>query len=820
MKYQGGLKAEILTAIAPLKIREFSSLVSKCQVIKECTKKLASERIEAFKKRQLNQGSSQQLSQKKAFLGRPTGRCLAGQNVCFRCFQPGHIARECPAVPPPSADAPQRQGRVFALSSEEAHQSEDRIEGKCTIIGAPLTILYDTGASHSFISLSATSRISLCMTKLPYVLLVTTPAGKSVETQQVCQRVCILISDRSYLADLVCLPLVGLDIILGMDWLNENRVLLDCFERKVIFPSQSIRDTRDLPRSSEDTSTRQEYALLNSVKADSHREFCEIPVVQDFLDIFLEDIPSFPPTREVEFSIELMPGTGPISIAPYRMAPLELTELKNQLEELLQKGFIRPSASPWGAPVLFVKKKDGSMRLCMDYRQLNKITVKNKYPLPRIDDLMDQLQGATVFSKIDLRSGYHQIRVREEDIPKTAFRTRYGHYKFIVMSFGLTNAPTVFMDYMNRIFRPYLDSFVVVFIDDILIFSKTEEEHREHLRVILGTLREKKLYAKLSKCEFWMKEVQFLGHMISGNGILVDPSKIDSEGYPVYLDARLRKKLPRVKVSLDIRPMAYASRQLKTHEANYPTHDLELAAIVFALKTWRHHLYGVGFQVFSDHKSLKYLFDQKELNMRQRRWMEFLKDYDFVLNYHPGKANLVADALSRKVLKASWLMIKEAELIKNFKDMNLQVTLAPKSIRLNHLTEASQFKEQITKAQSFDPDFQETLSLVKEGKLKGFTEGEDKHDPSHVLQQEDITLEDDLTFELPAIEIVDRSMKQLRSETIQLVKMAWGSGNSRDYTWEKETDMRQKFPNLFTGREYMPPYNAYSISYIIIFIFP
>ncbi|XP_057730141.1 uncharacterized protein LOC130945442 [Arachis stenosperma] len=221
--------------------------------------------------------------------------------------------------------------------AKEAHQSEDRIKGKCIINGAPLTILYDTGASHSFISLSATSRISLCMTKLPYALLVTTPAGKSVETQQVCQRVCILISDRSYLADLVCLPLVGLDIILGMDWLNKNRVLLDCFERKVIFPSQSIQDTRDLPRSSEDTRTRQGYALLNSVKADSHQEFCEIPVVQDFLDIFPEDIPSFPPTREVEFSIELMPGTGSISTAPYWMAPLELAELKNQLEELLQK---------------------------------------------------------------------------------------------------------------------------------------------------------------------------------------------------------------------------------------------------------------------------------------------------------------------------------------------------------------------------------------------------------------------------------------------------------------------------------------------------
>ncbi|KAL4013642.1 hypothetical protein IC575_025817 [Cucumis melo] len=191
------------------------------------------------------------------------------------------------------------------------------------------------------------------------------------------------------------------------------------------------------------------------------------------------------------------------------MAPAELKELKVQLQELLDKGFIRPSVSPWGAPVLFVKKKDGSMRLCIDYRELNKVTVKNRYPLPRIDDLFDQLQGATVFSKIDLRSGYHQLRIKDEDVPKTAFRSRYGHYEFIVMSFGLTNAPAVFMDLMNRVFREFLDTFVIVFIDDILIYSKMEAEHEEHLRLVLQTLRENKLYAKFSKCEFWLKQVSF-----------------------------------------------------------------------------------------------------------------------------------------------------------------------------------------------------------------------------------------------------------------------------------------------------------------------
>jgi len=230
----------------------------------------------------------------------------------------------------------------------------------------------------------------------------------------------------------------------------------------------------------------------------------------------------------MEFSIDLVPGTGPVSMASYRMAQAELVELKKQIEELMEKQFIRPNTSPWGAPVLLVKKKDGSSRLCVDYRQLNKMTIKNKYPLPRIDKLMDQLHGSSVFSKIDLRSGYQQILVKADDVQKTAFRSRYGHYEYMVMSFGVTNAPAVFMDYTNRIFRPFLDKFVVVFINDILIYSRTQEEHAEHLRLVLGVLREKQLYAKLSKCEFWMDEVQFFGHVISAQWIVVDPAKVEA----------------------------------------------------------------------------------------------------------------------------------------------------------------------------------------------------------------------------------------------------------------------------------------------------
>nr|GEW88691.1 putative reverse transcriptase domain-containing protein [Tanacetum cinerariifolium] len=205
-----------------------------------------------------------------------------------------------------------------------------------------------------------------------------------------------------------------------------------------------------------------------------------------------------------------------------------MKDLSEQLKELSDKGFIRHSSSPWGAPVLFVKKKDGSFRMCIDYRELIKVTVKNRYPLPRIDDLFDQLQGSSVYHKIDLRLGYHQLRVREEDLPKTAFRTLYGHYEFQVMPFGLTNAPAVFMDLMNQVCKPYLDKFMIVFIDDILIYLKNEKEHEEHLKAILELLKKEELYAKFSKCEFWIPKVQFLGHVIDSQGIHVDPAKIES----------------------------------------------------------------------------------------------------------------------------------------------------------------------------------------------------------------------------------------------------------------------------------------------------
>lgn len=268
-------------------------------------------------------------------------------------------------------------------------------------------------------------------------------------------------------------------------------------------------------------------ALSSRIEPELSSDSSLNELLKSYQDVFPEELPvGLPPSREIDHRIELLPGATPPSRPTYRLSTAELEELKKQLKELVEHGFIRPSKSAFGAPILFVKKKDGSMRMCVDYRALNDITIKNSYPLPRIDELFDQLQGSKYFSKIDLRSGYHQIRIHPDDIEKTAFRTRYGHYEFLVLPFGLTNAPATFMHLMNEILRPFLDDFAMAFLDDILIYSKTYEEHFRHVKLVLDKLRQEKLYAKLSKCEFFRSEVEFLGHRVGADGVRMLEDKV------------------------------------------------------------------------------------------------------------------------------------------------------------------------------------------------------------------------------------------------------------------------------------------------------
>ncbi|GJW91014.1 putative reverse transcriptase domain-containing protein [Tanacetum coccineum] len=337
----------------------------------------------------------------------------------------------------------------------------------------------------------------------------------------------------------------------------------------------------------------------------------DVPVVRDFLEVFPEDLSGVPPTRQVEFQIDLVPGVAPIAWAPYRLAPSEMKDLLDQLQELSDKGFIRPSSSPWGAPILFVKKKDGSFRMCIGYRELNKLTVKNRYPLPRIDDLFDQLQGSSVYSKVDLRSGYHQLRVWEEDIPKTAFWTRYGHYEFQVMPFGLTNAPAVFTDLMNRVCKLYLDKFVIVFIDDILIYSKSKQEHEEHLKLILELLKREELYAKFSKC-------------LAGY-------------YRRFIEGFLKIANPMTKLTQKSVEYKWGDKE---EEAFQLLKQKLCSAPILALPEGTEN-----FVVYCDasHKGLGVVLMQKEKVIAYAS-----RDYDCEIRYHPGKANVLADALSRK----------------------------------------------------------------------------------------------------------------------------------------------------------------------------
>ncbi|KAD3640698.1 hypothetical protein E3N88_29921 [Mikania micrantha] len=621
------------------------------------------------------------------------------------------------------------------ISAEEAKVTSDVVTGTFLLNSISAYILFDSGASRSFISAKFVHHPSFVLEKLSVPLEVEVADSKSFLAFDIYRNCKLTIEGEDYSVDLIPMVLGEFDVVIGMDWLSSYRANIVCDRKSIqlIAPSGY-----EVSIQGEKRGGVVSCSLVKAMKYMNHggqsflayiidnekvvQKLEDVPIVREFPDVFPDDLPGIPSDRDVEFRIDLIPGAKPIAKAPYRLAPSELQELMTQLQDLLDKGFIRPSISPWGAPVLFVKKKDGSLRMCIDYRELNKVTVKNKYPLPRIDDLFDQLQGASWFSKIDLRSGYHQLKVREEDVPKTAFRTRYGHYEFLVMSFGLTNAPAAFMDLMNRVCRPMLDRSVIVFIDDILIYSKSEADHACHLSEVLETLRREKLYAKFSKCAFWLREVQFLGHVINADGILVDSSKIQAvtKWSPPKTPTEIRsflglagyyrrfiqdfakiaspltkltrkntkfvwgedqdKSFNELKTKLTQAPVltlpdgpndfvvysdasylglgcvlmqrgkviAYASRQLKTHEINYPIHDLELAAVVFALKIWRHYLYGVKCTIYTDHKSLKYFFTQKELNMRQRRWLELLKDYDCEILYHPGKANVVADALSRK----------------------------------------------------------------------------------------------------------------------------------------------------------------------------
>ncbi|GJU18530.1 putative reverse transcriptase domain-containing protein [Tanacetum coccineum] len=505
----------------------------------------------------------------------PGGPC----RTCFNCNHPGHLARDCRGVP---RNVNPINARNLTVRACYKCGSTDHVRLACPRLNRarglkenrPNQVAANNGGQgrrnqgnqargRAFMLEAEEARqdpnivTGLEPSDLCFRYEIEIASGQLVEIDKVIKGCKLEIEGYVFDIDLIPFGRGSFDVIIVMDWLSNYKAKIICHEKVVRIPLLDGKVHRVVGER-----PKEKARLLMSAKTSDKKQE-EIVVVRDFL-----------------------------------------------------KQSLRPSSSPWGAPVLFVKKKDGSFKMCIDYRELNKLTVKNHYPLPRIDDLFDQLQGSQFFSKIDLRSRYHQLRVHEDDIPKSAFRTRYGHFEFTVMPFGLTNAPAIYIDLMNRVCRPYLDMFVIVFIDDILIYSKTQEEHVEHLRLVLELLKKEKLYAKFPKCEFWLREVQFLGHVINGNGIHVDPSKIE---------AVKNWKTPRTPTEGKEQELAFQTLKDKlcnAHVLALPDGPEDFLVYCDA--------YGIGLGCV----------------LMQRG--KLFSDYDCEIRYHPGKANVVADALSRK----------------------------------------------------------------------------------------------------------------------------------------------------------------------------
>ncbi|GJW69074.1 putative reverse transcriptase domain-containing protein [Tanacetum coccineum] len=502
--------------------------------------------------------------------------------TCFECGRQGHYMNECPKLKNQNRrnkagkKTKETRGKAYVLGGGEANPESNIIKGAFLLNNHYASMLFDSGTDWSFVSTTFSTLLDITPDTLDVSYAVELADRRISETNTVLRGYTLGLLGHSFNVDLMPVEFGSIEVIIGMDWLANHHAVIVCDEKIVRIPyGDEVLIVQG------DISDKRKKSKLSIISCTKTQKY-------------------------------IKKGAAPVSRTPYRLAPSELQELSTQLQEISDKGFIRPSSSPWGASVLFVKKKDGSFRMF-----------------------------ARVYSKIDLRSGYHQLRVRVEDIPKSAFRTSYGHYKFQVMMFGLTNAPTIFMDLMNWVCKPYLDKFMSIFIDDILTYSKSEEEHAEHLKLILELLKKEELYAKFPKCfskigklmmkltqknvKFdWSEKEEGAFQRLCSAPILALPE--GSENFVVYCDAS-RKGLGAVLMQRE-KVIAYTSCQLKIHEKNYTTHDLELRAVVFALKMWRHYLYGTKCVVFTDHKSLQHILDQKELNMRQRRWLELLSDYD------------------------------------------------------------------------------------------------------------------------------------------------------------------------------------------------
>ena len=637
------------------------------------------------------------------------------------------------------------------------------------IRGRAVSVLLDSGSTGNFISAAVARQHNMKIQKEREFEKLTLADGSIVRTEGIvnfwltCGRYREQLTVRVF-------PNLHKQVILGMPWLSatdpdikwSKRIVkvmqkgqiirLPLMYEKEMGPEMAIANLISAKQAEQMLQESDQCAFLGIVRpvednqaevakeqsdlgvAQHRRENlpdCVRSVLKEYEDVFPEDLPPGLPPRRMghEFKIDLTDDTPPVHRPLYKMSPLELAEAKKQIEYMMEHGYIRPSDSPFGAPVLFAPKKDGGLRFCIDYRWLNKRTIRNQYPLPLPEEMFDRLGGSTIFSKIDLRSGYWQMPMRKEDIPKTAFKTRWGLYEFLVVPFGVTNAPAQFMNLMNDVLKDYLNDFVVVFLDDILTYSKTPEDHAEHLRKVLEKLRQHRLYAKASKCQMAVQKIEFLGQMVSPKGMCPVDEKLRAVkewgrpkslkdvrsflGFANYYRRYVRNfaeianpltmltrkdvqwqwgptqrmafrqlkealctapflvypdpKLPYTVVTdasgiavggvlmqdhgQGLQPLAFLSRQLKPSEQKYSAYERELSAVAYCFINWRHYIEGCpgGVTVVTDHKPLTNLMDQQQLTRAQMRWIRLglFQSIKPQIKYQPGKANVVADALSR-----------------------------------------------------------------------------------------------------------------------------------------------------------------------------